>query len=70
VNSQRETGNGECLTESLISEYLEGALTPVLKAACEVHLIACDRCRENLATVMRLLRADRFKVFNHSKQKR
>jgi len=58
VNSQRETGNGECLTEDLISEYLEGALTPVLKAACEVHLIACDRCRENLATVMRLLRED------------
>ena len=58
MNSQRETGNGERLTESLILEYLEGALTPVLKAACEVHLIACDRCRENLATVMRLLRAD------------
>jgi tetratricopeptide (TPR) repeat protein len=58
VNSRRETGNGECLTENLISQYLEGALTPVVKAACEVHLIACDRCREHLATVMRLLRAD------------
>ena len=58
VNSQRETGNGECLTENLISEYLEGTLTPVVKAACEVHLIACDRCRENLAIVMRLLQAD------------
>ena len=58
MNSQSETGNGECLTEDLISGYLEGALTPVVKAACEVHLIACDRCRENLAILMRLLRAD------------
>jgi len=58
VNSQKETRDGECLTEELISGYLEGVLTPVVKAACEVHLIGCDRCRENLATLMRLLRTD------------
>jgi tetratricopeptide (TPR) repeat protein len=58
VNSQNDTGNGECLTEDLISGYLEGVLTPVVKSACEVHLVACDRCRENLATLMRLLRTD------------
>lgn len=58
MNSQNVTGNGECLTEDLISGYLEGVLTPVVKSACEVHLIACDRCRENLAILMRLLRED------------
>ena len=58
MNSQKETRDGECLTEELISGYLEGVLTPVVKAACEVHLIGCDRCRENLATLMRLLRTD------------
>ena len=58
MNSHRDTRDGECLTEELISGYLEGALTPVVKAACEVHLIGCDRCREGLATLMRLLRTD------------
>jgi hypothetical protein len=58
VNNLSETGNGECLTEDLISGYLEGVLTPVVKTACEVHLIACDRCREKLAAFMRLLRTD------------
>jgi hypothetical protein len=58
VNGHKQTRDGECLTEDLISGYLEGSLTPVVKAACEVHLIGCDRCRESLATLMRLLRAD------------
>lgn len=58
MNSQRESAKGECLTEGLISGYLEGVLTPVVKTACEVHLIACDQCRERLAAFMRLLRAD------------
>jgi tetratricopeptide (TPR) repeat protein len=58
VNTQSETGKGECLSGELISGYLEGTLTPVVKAACEVHLIACDLCRESLANLMRLLNAD------------
>jgi tetratricopeptide (TPR) repeat protein len=56
VNSQKDTRDGDCLTDDLISGYLEGTLTPVVKAACEVHLVGCDRCRVNLATLMRLLR--------------
>src|SRR5688572_24646194 len=50
--------HGQCLTEDTITEYLEGALDPVVTAACEVHLIACDRCREGLALYMRVLRTD------------
>ena len=57
MNSHNETRD-ECLTEDLISGYLEGSLAPLVKAACEMHLIGCDRCRENLATLMRLLRSD------------
>ena len=58
MNSQKDTLGGECLTDDLISGYLEGTLTPVVKAACEVHLVGCDRCRVNLATLMRLLRTE------------
>jgi tetratricopeptide (TPR) repeat protein len=58
VNSQTDTGKGDCLTDEMISGYLEGTLTPVIKAACEVHLISCDSCREKLATFMRLLQPD------------
>ena len=58
VNSQTDTGKGDCLTDEMISGYLEGTLTPVIKAACEVHLISCDSCREKLATFMRLLQPE------------
>jgi hypothetical protein len=58
VNSQSDRGTGECLTDHLLADYLEGALSTVVKAACEVHLIACDRCREKLATFMRILQPD------------
>ena len=58
VNGQTDTGKGDCLTEEMISGYLEGTLTPVIKAACEVHLISCDSCREKLATFIRLLQPD------------
>jgi tetratricopeptide (TPR) repeat protein len=33
-------------------------LTPVVKAACEVHLISCDDCRQKLADYMRVLQPD------------
>ena len=58
VNRQGDTGNGECLTEELLSGYLEGTLTSVVKAACEVHLISCDDCRQRLAAFMRVLQPD------------
>jgi tetratricopeptide (TPR) repeat protein len=48
--------NGECLTDDVLTDYLEGTLDPVLKSACEAHLIACDPCRENLALFMKVLR--------------
>ena len=47
--------HGECLTEETLTEYLEGVLDPALKAASEVHLIACDDCRNQLAFLMRVL---------------
>jgi len=58
VNRPSDTGNGECLAEDLLSGYLEGILTPVVKAACEVHLISCDACRQKLADLMRILQPD------------
>lgn len=58
VNRRSDTGNGECLAEVLLSGYLEGSLTPVVKAACEVHLISCDDCRQRLAAFMRILQPD------------
>jgi tetratricopeptide (TPR) repeat protein len=36
-------------------EYLEGGLDPAIKAASEVHLVACNECRNNLAFFMRIL---------------
>src|SRR5205823_4610291 len=43
------------LTDDTFTEYLEGALDPAIKAASEVHLIACDDCRNRLSFFMRLL---------------
>jgi hypothetical protein len=47
--------HGECLAEETLTEYLEGTLDVALKAASEVHLIACDDCRNRLGFFMRLL---------------
>jgi tetratricopeptide (TPR) repeat protein len=58
VNGETVTKHGECLSEEMISNYLQGDLAPVEKGACEVHLAACDRCREELAQFMRLLRSE------------
>jgi tetratricopeptide (TPR) repeat protein len=49
------TQHGECLTDETLTEYLEGALDPAIKAASEVHLLACDDCRGRLSFFMRLL---------------
>jgi tetratricopeptide (TPR) repeat protein len=50
--------HGQCLTEETLTDYLEGGLDPVIKAASEVHLLACDRCRNNLGFFMRLMDED------------
>jgi tetratricopeptide (TPR) repeat protein len=47
--------HGQCLTEETLTEYLEGGLDPAIKAASEVHLVACDECRQRLGSYMRLL---------------
>ena len=47
--------HGQCLTEDTLTEYLEGSLDLGLKAASEVHLIACDGCRGKLGFFMRML---------------
>lgn len=51
----RGNDHGQCLTEDILTEYLEGSLDVALKAASEVHLIACDDCRNRLGFFMRLL---------------
>jgi hypothetical protein len=38
----KATGHGQCLTDETLTDYLEGALDPAIKAASEVHLIACN----------------------------
>jgi tetratricopeptide (TPR) repeat protein len=43
------------LTEETLTEYLEGVLDPAIKAASEVHLVACDDCRLRLGFYMELL---------------
>src|SRR5215470_3682150 len=50
--------HGQCLTDEMLTEYLEGSLDPAIKAASEVHLVGCDDCRNQLAFFMRVLRQD------------
>lgn len=47
--------HGQCLAEDTLLEYLEGGLDPAIKAASEVHLVACEECRQRLGFFMRLL---------------
>ena len=47
--------HGQCITDETLTEYLEGGLDPAIKAASEVHLIACDDCRSRLVFCMRVL---------------
>jgi hypothetical protein len=58
VKGDAEKGIGQCLTDETLTGYLEDALEPVVKAACEMHLISCDKCRRELAVFMRLLSAE------------
>jgi tetratricopeptide (TPR) repeat protein len=50
--------HGQCITDETLTEYLEGGLDPAIKAASEVHLIACDDCRGRLVFFMRILDED------------
>ena len=50
--------HGQCLAEETLIEYLEGSLDPAIKAASEVHLIACDECRVSLGFFMKLLKEE------------
>jgi len=54
----RDTQHGQCLTDETITEYLEGNLEPPVKAASEVHLVSCEKCRELLAFFMRVLQPE------------
>ncbi|HLQ77680.1 MAG TPA: zf-HC2 domain-containing protein [Terriglobia bacterium] len=56
MSKENMSKHGECLTDETLADYLSGELDPVVHAACEVHLAACDSCRRSLAALMRLLR--------------
>jgi hypothetical protein len=55
VKGTDHTDHGQCLTDETVTGYLEGDLDPVIKAASEVHLVACSKCRNNLGFFMRVL---------------
>jgi tetratricopeptide (TPR) repeat protein len=54
----RDRDYSQCLADDTLTEYLEGTLEPVIKAATEAHLIACKECRDQLAGFMHILPAD------------
>lgn len=56
MKGQNIAKSGECLSDDLLVDYLEGNLEHVVRAACELHMIGCDKCRGGLAFFMRLLK--------------
>ncbi len=56
--TKNAVNHGKCLTDEILTDYLEGNLDPAFKAASEVHLVGCDDCRVRLAFFMRLLKED------------
>jgi len=58
VNGDSTAKNGDCLSDEILTDYLEGTLSPIAKSACEAHLISCDPCRQSLALFMKVLRED------------
>ena len=54
----RDKDHGQCLAEETLTDYLEGSLDPVIKAASEVHLIGCDDCCRRLGFFMQMLSED------------
>jgi tetratricopeptide (TPR) repeat protein len=55
VNCKSAIDHGQCLSEECLTDYLEGTLDPVVRSACEGHLVSCDGCRANLVLFMRVL---------------
>jgi tetratricopeptide (TPR) repeat protein len=55
VRGNEQGQHGQCLTEETLAEYLDGGMDPAIKAASEVHLIACDECRGALGFFMKVL---------------
>lgn len=47
--------HGDCLTEEVLTCYLEGELEPVLTLTSEGHLLSCRPCREKLRSLMLVL---------------
>src|SRR5438034_6229761 len=45
-----------CLTENMLRAYHDGELTGASRAEAEIHLSACDRCREQLERVSEMAR--------------
>ncbi len=58
MNGKSATDHGECLSDESSTDYLEGRLDSVVRIAFESHLVVCDKCRDNLAMFMRILRED------------
>jgi tetratricopeptide (TPR) repeat protein len=58
VNGKEAEKHSKCLSDEVLTDYLEATLDPVVRSACEAHLIACDPCREKLALFMKVLRDD------------
>ena len=58
MNGKGAEKHGECLSDEVLTDYLEGNLDSVIRSACESHLIACDPCREHLALYMKILKAE------------
>jgi tetratricopeptide (TPR) repeat protein len=58
VNGKEAQKHGDCLSDEVLTNYLEGTLDSVTRTACESHLITCDPCRQNLALYMKVLRDD------------
>src|SRR5262245_21606607 len=54
----KDRDHGQSLTEETLTEYLEGVLDPVGKAASEVHLVSCGDCRKMLAFYMNVLQPE------------
>jgi tetratricopeptide (TPR) repeat protein len=50
--------HGLCLTEETLTEYLDGALDPAIRAVSEVHLVSCSECRGRLAFLMHILQPE------------
>jgi hypothetical protein len=47
--------DNDCLRQEELADYLDGGLDPAIKTVTEVHLLTCDKCRQSLAQLMRVM---------------